>query len=172
MRGDPPSDHASFITQLHALLLDVGSAEFADTPDDSSSGRAHKLAMDNEWVEVNGIRKRRQRLQVVSAIKLDIRRATCNLILNIHAVYLCDKVRHDHYPNNNLTCYEIWHQLWSNRSERPRACCGRRIQIRGPGKKHDATDEDDDAEDEDETPHNIITAADTTSEAAEDTAAA
>ncbi|OWY96749.1 hypothetical protein PHMEG_00032904 [Phytophthora megakarya] len=80
-------------------------------------------------------------------------------------VYLCDKVLQDHYPNNNLTCYEIWH----HGNERPQARCGRGIQMRGPGKKHGGIDDDGDA-DEEPTRH-TDPAADTTSEIAEDTAA-
>ncbi|OWZ01182.1 hypothetical protein PHMEG_00027487 [Phytophthora megakarya] len=110
-------------------------------------GEGHKLEMNEEWVEVNGIRKRRrwqckvftiyktERLQAVSAIKLDIRPAIYNLMLDMHAV------RQYHYPNYNLTCYEIWHQLWRNGSERPQARCGRDIQTRGPRKKHGGIDE-------------------------------
>ncbi|OWZ21131.1 hypothetical protein PHMEG_0004370 [Phytophthora megakarya] len=84
MRGDPPADHASFIAQLHAQLLDIGVAEFADTMyspgpvtptqhDDSSIGRTHKLEMENEWVRVNGIKKRRQRQCKVGTIRKTVR---------------------------------------------------------------------------------------------------
>ncbi|OWZ04622.1 hypothetical protein PHMEG_00023441 [Phytophthora megakarya] len=61
-------------------------------------------------------------------------------------VYLCDKVRQGHYPNNDLTCYAIWHQLWRNGSERPQPRCGRGIQMRGPGKKRPGDDDEDEVD--------------------------
>ncbi|OWZ19441.1 hypothetical protein PHMEG_0006319 [Phytophthora megakarya] len=29
-------------------------------------------------------------------------------------IYLCDKIRPDHYPNNKYTFDQIWHELWKN----------------------------------------------------------
>ncbi|OWY96899.1 hypothetical protein PHMEG_00032715, partial [Phytophthora megakarya] len=78
---------------------------------------------------VGGIRKRRQRQCKVCTIrktvssKRQVTRFYCPKCSNgSKRVYLCDKVRQDHYPNNNLTCYEIWHQLWRNGSERVSRC--------------------------------------------------
>ncbi|OWZ06587.1 hypothetical protein PHMEG_00021139 [Phytophthora megakarya] len=62
-------------------------------------------------------------------------------------VYLCDKVRQGHYPNNDLTCYAIWYQLWHNGSERPLPRYGRGIQMRGPGKKRPGDDDEDEVDD-------------------------
>ncbi|KAG3153441.1 hypothetical protein PI126_g10084 [Phytophthora idaei] len=50
-------------------------------------------------------------------------------------VYLCDRVRPGHYPNNDQTCQQIWHLRWKNGEERPRPRVGRDIQMRGLGKK-------------------------------------
>ncbi|KAK1945232.1 hypothetical protein P3T76_003765 [Phytophthora citrophthora] len=138
MQGESPPDHTSFISQLHAHLLGVGAAEFAAntyrksvnymmyspgpiTPARSnfdSVGRIHKLEMDDEWVEVNKIRKRRQRQWKVCTIrktvctKRQMTRFCCpRCSVGEKHVYLCDKVRQDHYPGKNLTCYEIWHKL-------------------------------------------------------------
>ncbi|OWZ16930.1 hypothetical protein PHMEG_0009209 [Phytophthora megakarya] len=50
-------------------------------------------------------------------------------------VYLCDRVRSNHYPGNRLTCFQIWHSKWNNRAWRPLPLVGRDIQMRGLGKK-------------------------------------
>ncbi|POM62943.1 hypothetical protein PHPALM_27847 [Phytophthora palmivora] len=167
MRGDPPANHAGFITQLQAQLLAVGPAEFADAlyspgpiaptrGDNSSTSGRHKLEMDNEWTEVNDIRKRRQRQCKVCTIRKTTRakrqmtRFYCpKCSRGSKRVYLCDKVRQGHYQVNNLTCYEIWHQLCRNGTERPQPRCGRGIQTRAPGKKHSNAEDEvgDDAED-------------------------
>ncbi|OWY90521.1 hypothetical protein PHMEG_00041323 [Phytophthora megakarya] len=87
----------------------------------------HKLEMDEEWVKVNSIPKGRQWQCKVCTIrktvssKRQVTRFYCPKCSNSSkrkcyqapnagyacSVYLCDKVRQDHYPNNNLTCYEI-----------------------------------------------------------------
>ncbi|OWZ20787.1 hypothetical protein PHMEG_0004761 [Phytophthora megakarya] len=130
-------------------------------------GEGHKLEMDEEWVEVNAIRKRRRWQCKVFGINKTVSSKRQVTRFYCPSVYLCDKVRQYHYPNYNLTCYEIWHQLW--RSERPQARCSRDIQSRGPKKRNGGIDKDDDAEEE--PTHRADSAADTTSEIAEDTAA-
>ncbi|KAE8960580.1 hypothetical protein PR001_g30339, partial [Phytophthora rubi] len=121
----------------------------------STSGR-HRLEMDDEWVEVNGIRKRRQRQCKVCTIRKTVRSkrqmtrfycAKCSK--GSKRVCLCDKVRQGQYPNNNMTCYDIWHQLWRNGTEGPQPRCGRGIQMRAPGKK--STDADEEADDDQDT---------------------
>ncbi|OWZ14701.1 hypothetical protein PHMEG_00011772 [Phytophthora megakarya] len=29
-------------------------------------------------------------------------------------VYLCDRARPNHYPENRLTCFQTWHSKWNN----------------------------------------------------------
>ncbi|KAL3671889.1 hypothetical protein V7S43_002557 [Phytophthora oleae] len=68
-------------------------------------------------------------------------------------VYLCDRVRPNHYPWNTLTCFQIWHVKWKNGSERSRPLVGRDIQMRGLGKKRrrpSASDEEKEAEEQNE----------------------
>ncbi|KAE8971758.1 hypothetical protein PR001_g26795 [Phytophthora rubi] len=167
IQEEPPADLADYITQLHAQLLAIGPAEFADmmyspgpaTPtcdDASSTSGRHRLKMNDEWVEVNGIRKRRQRQCKVCTNRKTVRskrqmtRFYCaKRSKGSKRVYLCDNVRQGHYPNNNMTCYEIWHQLWRNGTVRPQPRCGRGIQMRAPDKK--STDADEEADDDQDT---------------------
>ncbi|OWZ03793.1 hypothetical protein PHMEG_00024417 [Phytophthora megakarya] len=65
-------------------------------------------------------------------------------------VYLCDRVRPNHYPGNTLTCFQIWHSKWNNGAERPRPLVGRNIQMRGLGKKRRRTSTSGGEEDEHE----------------------
>ncbi|KAE9260098.1 hypothetical protein PR003_g34513 [Phytophthora rubi] len=82
----------------------------------------------------------------------------CDLTTSMScSVYLCDRVRPTHYPGNTMTCHQIWHVKWKNGEERPPSRIGRRIQMRGLGKKrrrrasaHDETVDDEEGEDEDE----------------------
>ncbi|GMF45661.1 unnamed protein product [Phytophthora fragariaefolia] len=49
MRGEPPADHADFITQLHALLLAIGPTEFANMVSstlESFSSSSNRLCLD------------------------------------------------------------------------------------------------------------------------------
>ncbi|GMF41667.1 unnamed protein product [Phytophthora fragariaefolia] len=49
MRGEPPVDHADFITQLHAQLLAIGPTEFADMVSstlESFSSSSNRLCLD------------------------------------------------------------------------------------------------------------------------------
>ncbi|KAI9989456.1 hypothetical protein PInf_019739 [Phytophthora infestans] len=54
---------------------------------------------------------------------------------NDFCVYLCDRVRPNHFVNSNMTCHQIWHINRKNGDERPRPRVGRDIQMRGLGKK-------------------------------------
>ncbi|POM73811.1 Hypothetical protein PHPALM_9309 [Phytophthora palmivora] len=81
--------------------------------DNNSTSGQHNLEIDDEWTEVNGIRKRRQRQCEVCTIRKTVR----------------TKLRQGHYQNNGLTCNEIWRQLWRNETERRQPRCGRGIQM-------------------------------------------
>ncbi|OWY98060.1 hypothetical protein PHMEG_00031273 [Phytophthora megakarya] len=116
-------------------------------PDNCSSGRTHKLEMDNEWVEVNGIRKRRQRQCKVCTIRKTVCSKRQVTRFSAQSVAKAPSVRQGHYPNNDLTFYAIWHQLWRNGSERPQPRCGRGILMRGPGKKRPGDDDEDEVDD-------------------------
>ncbi|KAE8979091.1 hypothetical protein PF010_g22981 [Phytophthora fragariae] len=112
---------------------------------------AHSLTADDEWVVVGGVGKYRQRqCKVCSLRKQNIgeRRNTrfyCSGCCEGNKwVYLCDRVRPEHYPGNSLTCFAIWHSMWRDGKDRPRPRCGRDIQMRAPGKgklKHRSGDE-------------------------------
>lgn len=65
-----------------------------------------------------------------------VQRATTNYkCAYICSVYLCDRIRPEHYPGNRLTCHQIWHEMWKNGEERPPPRVGRDIQMRPLGKK-------------------------------------
>ncbi|POM78879.1 Hypothetical protein PHPALM_3544 [Phytophthora palmivora] len=133
MRDDPPADHPDFISQLHTQLLNMGEVEFAGTAyssgpitltqcADSATSRNDRIEMGDEWVEVNGVRMRRQRQCKACTIHKTVSTKRqvmfyCSKCNKGHKrVYLRDKVRQGHYPNNDLAFYAIWHQLWRNES--------------------------------------------------------
>ncbi|POM78237.1 Hypothetical protein PHPALM_4252 [Phytophthora palmivora] len=150
-KKDAPADHARFLQELQAQLLQVNAADFTEAiivpdfsdEDEGSVPARHKLVEFPEWVQVReGVRKRPQHQCKVCSIrkqKVGQRSATrffceaCND--GNKRVYLCDRVRPNHYPGNNLTCHQIWHVKWKNGDERPRPRVGRDIQMRGLGKK-------------------------------------
>jgi hypothetical protein len=73
------------------------------------------------------------------------------LVLWLLSVYLCDRVRPNHYVGNTMTCHPIWHVKWKNGEERPRPRVGRDIQMRGLGmKRRRAVTADDESKDEEE----------------------
>nr|KAE8925491.1 hypothetical protein PF009_g24298 [Phytophthora fragariae] len=51
------------------------------------------------------------------------------------SVYLCDRIRPEHYPGNRLTCHQIWHDIWKNGEERLPPRVGGDIQMRALGMK-------------------------------------
>ncbi|KAG3137508.1 hypothetical protein PI126_g17380 [Phytophthora idaei] len=103
----------------------------------------HQLSEFPKWVQVcEGFRKRPQYQCKVCSIrktKVGQRSATrfyCEACSDgNNRVYLCDRVRPGHYPNNDQTCHQIWHLRWKNGEERPRPRVGGDIQMRGLGKK-------------------------------------
>ncbi|KAI9989342.1 hypothetical protein PInf_019620 [Phytophthora infestans] len=99
----PPPPTTGF--PLGILFVHIGVSPVTPSRGDATRSEGHSLAMDEEWVEVNGIRKRRQR--------------QCK----------------GHYPGNTRTCYAIWHDLWRIGRDRPKPRFNRGIQMRPPGKK-------------------------------------
>ncbi|POM68880.1 Hypothetical protein PHPALM_14904 [Phytophthora palmivora] len=162
-QGNPPADHAKFLEVLQAQLLQTTADNFIDEvytafrhPDMLYIGlklyivqslpicignytRFHHTKLSScshrcgaqlsefpEWVQLReGFRKRPQHLCKVCSVRKT----------KVGHVYLCDRVRPEHYPNNNMTCHQIWHGKWRNGDERPRPQFGRDIQMRGLGKK-------------------------------------
>ncbi|POM57293.1 Hypothetical protein PHPALM_38209, partial [Phytophthora palmivora] len=124
-------------------------------PDRSKGGssRAHQLIEFPEWTQIREVvRKRPQHQCKVCSIrkkKVGQRSATrfyCGTCSDGNKrVYLCDRIRPEHYPGNSMTCNQIWHLKWKNGEERPRPRVGRDIQLRGLGKKRRRADTDDDA---------------------------
>ncbi|KAL3668547.1 hypothetical protein V7S43_006630 [Phytophthora oleae] len=177
-RGEAPADHAEFLQILQAQLLQTTRADFAaccfqryNSPGTTPSRlggvipETHKLSEFPEWNEIRErIRKWPQHQCKVCSIrktKVGERSATrffCEAYSDGNKrVYLCDRVSPNRYPNNNMTCHQIWHLKWKNGEERPRPRVGRAIQMRGLGKKRrrrfpvdDDGEDDDDAEDEED----------------------
>ncbi|KAE9094679.1 hypothetical protein PF010_g17004 [Phytophthora fragariae] len=150
-RGEPAPDHAEFLQELQAQLLQVTSADLIDESpkpapsNPSGQGQSrHKLVEFPEWVQIReGVRKRPQHQCKVCSIrkkKVGERRATrfyyCETCSEGNRrVYLSDRIRPEHYPGNRLTCHQIWHDMWKNGEERPPPRVGRDIQMRALGKK-------------------------------------
>ncbi|KAG1710107.1 hypothetical protein DVH05_017114 [Phytophthora capsici] len=154
-----------FLQELQAQLLQVTASDFVEEifptePVDQVAGTistAHKLVKFPEWTQIReGVRKRPQHQCTVCSIrkqKVRQRSATrfyCEACSDGNKrVYLCDRVRPNHYPSNNMTCHQISHIKWKNGEERPRPRVGRDIQMRGLGKRRRMRMEDD-AEEDDE----------------------
>ncbi|ETP44007.1 hypothetical protein F442_09368 [Phytophthora nicotianae P10297] len=166
LQGDAAADHAEFLQELQAQLLQVTSSDFVEEiipaeavgETTSTIATTHKLVEFPEWTQIReGVRKRPQHQCKVCSIrkqKVGQRSATrfyCEACSDGNKrVYLCDRVRPNHYPGNNLTCHQIWHLKWKNGEESPRPRVGRDIQMRGLGKKRRLASAEDSAEEEEE----------------------
>ncbi|OWZ13820.1 hypothetical protein PHMEG_00012799 [Phytophthora megakarya] len=45
-------------------------------------------------------------------------------LTNAGSTYLCERIWHEHYPSNAMTCSQIWHYKWENRTKCPNPRCG------------------------------------------------
>ncbi|KAE9341411.1 hypothetical protein PR003_g10004 [Phytophthora rubi] len=166
-RGETPADHATFLQVLQTQLLQVTAGDFVEevfSPGPQMQERTdaipteHKLTEFPQWTQIReGFRKRPQHQCKVCSIrktKVGQRSATrfyCDACSDgTKRVYLCDRVRPDHYPGNTMTCHQIWHVKWKNGDERPRPRIGRDIQMRGLGKKRRRVADDDGGEEKTE----------------------
>ncbi|GMF46607.1 unnamed protein product [Phytophthora fragariaefolia] len=124
-QGKPDADHAGFLQELQAQLLQTTASDFEEsyspgsmTPTQYTTAIAtdHKLSEFPEWVQVReGFRKRPQhqcKVYSIGKTKVGQRSAT-----------------------STMTCHQIWHVKWKHGEERPRPRVGRDIQMRGLGKK-------------------------------------
>ena len=141
--GEKPLSHALFRTRLHEQLLELTPAKFADVqPRDVSSDilvgspgftgtvTAHTIAISNETKPSGGYRFRVCKVcsivnsQAGVATGLDTSttvfttRWYCKeCSTDKSRVYLCNNVRRDQV-GNQLTCFQTWHQVWKNGSDR------------------------------------------------------
>ncbi|OWZ19568.1 hypothetical protein PHMEG_0006167 [Phytophthora megakarya] len=159
-KGEPLADHAGVSHQLQAHLLHVTASDFVEPvcstcltlkmlyilPTDIEIltwCRSNKLIGFPEWTHVHeGVCKSPQHQCKVCSIrkrKLGQRRATrffCETYSDGNKrVYLCDRIRPQHYTGNNMTCHHIRYIKWKNGEGRPRPRVGRDIQMRDPSKK-------------------------------------
>ncbi|EEY57434.1 uncharacterized protein PITG_11286 [Phytophthora infestans T30-4] len=136
-----PFKLTGFIAQLQAQLLQVGSAKFANTTSYTTAWRrstVHPPAKDGRRMGGGELNLKATSTAVQGLYYTENKQYTAAgdaILLSWLHVYLCDKVRQAHYPNNNHTCFSIWHQLWRNGSERPQPRHGRGIQLSPPPNK-------------------------------------
>ncbi|POM73793.1 Hypothetical protein PHPALM_9329 [Phytophthora palmivora] len=143
LRNEEAADHAKFLRILQAQLLDLTAADFADmtmspSPPPPSQQQAavpseHKLSVFSDWDHFGDDKKKRKWPQHQCKRKVGERSAgrfycaACSTPDTF--VYLCDRVKPNHYPGNTSTCFQIWHNKWKNGSERPRPLVGPYIQM-------------------------------------------
>ena len=141
--GEKPLSHALFRTRLHEQLLELTPAKFADiqprdvssdivveSPGFSGTVTAHTIAISNETKPSGGYRFRVCKVCSIVNSKAgdDAGHDTPTTVFTTRwyckecsteksRVYLCNSVRRDQV-GNQLTCFQAWHQVWKNGSDR------------------------------------------------------
>jgi hypothetical protein len=129
--GEKPLSHAKFRVLLHEQLISASESDFqhisSPGPSCASPFRArssvtnHRLEF-TEDKQPNG--KMRYRVCKVCSIMSDTNksvgksRAFCvECSTEKCRIYLCDRIRTGD-DNNQMTCFQIWHQVWKNGTDR------------------------------------------------------
>jgi len=146
--GENPMSHANFRVLLHAQLIMLTERMFremqsASAPDPTNrdaslstrvSARvtAHHLEFADDKQPCGKARCRV--CKVCSLLHTDVEkpigktRAFCSECSSEKSrVFLCDRIRGTDSSTNQMTCFQIWHELWKNGTT-PR--CERRIRMR------------------------------------------
>lgn len=135
-KGEKPLSHANFRLVLHEQLLQLTAGEVADVPPRDLSGDLgmrspsysgtvtnHTLIASLDKKPSGGIRFRVCKVCAIlhksgQATSAATTRWYCKECSNEKGrVYLCNVVHRDD-EGNQLTCFQTWHRLWKNGTER------------------------------------------------------
>ena len=145
--GETPLSHAKFRTLLHEQLINLSQADFQQvtSPDQISANTSPnrtRSSVSTHHLEFADDKQRSGKMRyrickVCSILHTDASkpigksRAFCAECSSEKCrIYLCDRIRNNS-DNNQMTCFQIWHQLWKNGTEKDE---GRPIRMRAsPG---------------------------------------